>query len=158
MTCTCAGTAPGYPQHEAHCGKVEDFGPMPEFVAPAPWPVELVNCDEPAHMVASGALLHLCPFTPELDGGTVTIEWDTNGSTLELHSLARWLDGFDAVPISHEALVAHIADTISAAGGGTIESVGVTYETVTAGIRVTASAGVVTGRAVLREPVNGEGA
>lgn len=23
MTCTCAGTAPGYPQHEPDCGKVE---------------------------------------------------------------------------------------------------------------------------------------
>jgi hypothetical protein len=21
MTCTCAGTAPGYPQHESYCGK-----------------------------------------------------------------------------------------------------------------------------------------
>lgn len=24
MTCTCAGTAPGYPQHEDHCGQPED--------------------------------------------------------------------------------------------------------------------------------------
>jgi hypothetical protein len=27
--CTCAGTAPGYPQHETGCGQAE-----PEFVAP----------------------------------------------------------------------------------------------------------------------------
>lgn len=24
MICTCAGTAPGYPQHESHCGQTED--------------------------------------------------------------------------------------------------------------------------------------
>ena len=23
MTCTCAGTAPGYPQHESYCGQPE---------------------------------------------------------------------------------------------------------------------------------------
>ncbi len=33
MTCTCAGTAPGYPQHEDGCGQPEieeDEVPMPE--------------------------------------------------------------------------------------------------------------------------------
>jgi hypothetical protein len=35
MRCTCAGTAPGYPQHESFCGQPEpdedeDEVPMPE--------------------------------------------------------------------------------------------------------------------------------
>lgn len=28
MTCTCAGTAPGYPAHEDWCGKSEDDDPL----------------------------------------------------------------------------------------------------------------------------------
>ena len=27
MRCTCAGTAPGYPQHESYCGQPEELDP-----------------------------------------------------------------------------------------------------------------------------------
>ena len=29
MTCTCAGTAPGYPQHESFCGQPDPVEPAP---------------------------------------------------------------------------------------------------------------------------------
>lgn len=47
---------------------------------------------------------HRCPFVPEIDRGAVRIAWRCAGATVELHSLAAFLDHFRDQPISHEHL------------------------------------------------------
>lgn len=68
----------------------------------------LVPTDAAVTVTATAPIRHLCPFKDELDQGTVTIVWDCNGHTIELHSLAAYLDGFYAEKISHETLVDEI--------------------------------------------------
>jgi NADPH-dependent 7-cyano-7-deazaguanine reductase QueF len=53
-------------------------------------------------------LQHLCPFVHEVDNGNVTILWDTDGWTFELHSLRDYLNTFSKREISHEDLTAEL--------------------------------------------------
>lgn len=51
------------------------------------------------------SIQHRCPHKDELDEGWITITWRCEGASIELHSLAAWLDRFKDVEISHEGLV-----------------------------------------------------
>lgn len=57
-------------------------------------------------------LRHLCPFKSEVDQGEVTLTWNAMGSTLELHSVREWLDGYANHTVSHEDLTGILLDTL----------------------------------------------
>lgn len=96
---------------------------------------QAVNVDaESATVTATSPVKHLCPFKKETDEGNVTITWVCHTSTIELHSLAAYLDGFAEAYVSHETLVADIFEELSELDGITICSV--TARFTTAGIDV----------------------
>lgn len=103
---------------------------------------ELVPVASTAAVTISSPIRHLCPFTDEADAGTVTITWTCRGATLELHSLAAWLDSFADQTISHEELPAAVADGLRTAAAeshpafGDIVVTAVTARFTTAGIDV----------------------
>lgn len=56
MTCTCGGTAPGYPQHEDWCGKpetvycyIDDCGQQATLVVPS-YPDDIRLCADHAYL------------------------------------------------------------------------------------------------------------
>jgi NADPH-dependent 7-cyano-7-deazaguanine reductase QueF len=54
-----------------------------------------------------------CPFVDEIDVGTVTLTWSTDGKTAELHALREWLDTFKDRAISHEDFTREVADRLN---------------------------------------------
>lgn len=94
--------------------------------------------DAPARLTASGPLRHLCPHVEEVDDGTVEIGWTCAGSTLELHSLAAYLDGFAAARISHEHLTRAIQEDLAGLYGIAAVTVTTSWSTAGLGVRVTA--------------------
>lgn len=105
-----------------------------------------VACQSGVTMSVTAPLRHRCPFVDETDEGTVHITWTTDGETVELHSLAKWLTWFADEAISHEDITEAIRAELAELEG--ITDVGVRTEWTTAGTRVEVIAGV-----VLREPV-----
>lgn len=99
-------------------------------------------------VTATGPIAHLCPYADEVDEGRITITWITDPRTIELHSLASYLARFKAERLSHEELVALIADDLAGLG----LHVAVTAQFHTAGLDVEVS------RAVPGEPVHVAGA
>jgi NADPH-dependent 7-cyano-7-deazaguanine reductase QueF len=69
----------------------------------------------------------LCPIKDEVDDGTVTITYRTNGQAFELHELAAHLATFTNTRVSHETFTAELAGFLGAS---------VRSEWVTAGMRV----------------------
>jgi len=63
----------------------------------------------------SGYLRHRCPFAPEIDEGTVEIRLVIDASTVELHSLRRYLATFADEALPHEALTDLVASELAAA-------------------------------------------
>lgn len=63
-------------------------------------------------MTATTAIQHYCPFVSEVDNGTITINWVTGDSTIELHSLANFLGHYADQKISHEDLVDEVFDSL----------------------------------------------
>lgn len=103
---------------------------------------QLVPVDaEAVTVTATSPVKHLCPFKNEADEGQVTIIWTCRESTIELHSLAAYLDGFANAYVSHEVLVADIFHELSELHDITVRSV--TARFTTAGIDVEISHGSV---------------
>lgn len=97
-----------------------------------------IPCAGMVEMTAALPLTHRCPFREETDRGSVTLAWRTAGSTLELHALAVWLDGYADAKLSHEDVTADICDRLAAQDG--IGDVRVTTRWNTAGAEVTVDA------------------
>lgn len=74
-------------------------------------------------MRVTAPLIHLCPYRDEVDEGTVSITWETEGRTFELHSLREWLVQFKNQKVSHEELTKHIKDELDFCHGLTVVSV-----------------------------------
>lgn len=66
---------------------------------------ETVPAPHRVAMKTTAPLVHLCPFKDEVDEGSVTITWECEGKTFELHSLREYLDTFKDKHISHEHLM-----------------------------------------------------
>jgi len=105
-------------------------------------PVELVPADSQATVTAGGLINHLCPHVDEADHGFITISWRCGTSTIELHSLAAYLEGFADRRISHEDLVEEIFQDLHDAAPA-IAVVSVTARFTTAGLGVEVSRGAV---------------
>lgn len=93
-------------------------------------------------MTATAQIKHRCPFVDEVDDGTITITWSTADGTIELHSLAAFLDCYADRTISHEDLVGEVFDCLEALGPHIIVR-SVTARFTTAGIDVEVSRGAV---------------
>jgi NADPH-dependent 7-cyano-7-deazaguanine reductase QueF len=130
MSCTCAGVAPGYPQHESYCGQPEANGTTL---------VRIPTADVSVTITAE--VRKLCPVKNETDHGTAVFEYRTNGQAIELHDLAEYLGSFSGTHMSHEDFTAEIAE---------YTNTHVTTTWLTAGMEVRCE--------VLREPVHTEGA
>jgi NADPH-dependent 7-cyano-7-deazaguanine reductase QueF len=98
---------------------------------------ELEVVSEPAavRVSASRQMVHLCPHKDEVDEGTATIAWTCVGATIELHSLARYLDAFEEASISHESLTETLRRDLSSLEG--ISEVEVATHWKTAGSHIT---------------------
>jgi NADPH-dependent 7-cyano-7-deazaguanine reductase QueF len=68
-------------------------------------------------VTAAGYLTHECPHVSETDYGTVAVSWTCAGSTIELHSLSRYLDAYEGAPISHERISETIRADVAALDG-----------------------------------------
>lgn len=90
-------------------------------------------------VTAAGYLEHECPHVVETDNGTAAISWTTSGATVELHSLARYLDAYEGVPISHESLTHLIAADLAGLAG--IADVAVVTKWETSGLEVRVESG-----------------
>lgn len=86
---------------------------------------------------AKASIRHLCPFVQEVDNGTLTVAWDADGWTLELHALHAYLGTFAEREISHEELTAEVQAELSSHHG--INNVSVTSSWRTAGMEVACS-------------------
>jgi NADPH-dependent 7-cyano-7-deazaguanine reductase QueF len=99
--------------------------------------VKVVPIEATARMRVTSPLRHLCPFVNEVDNGEVTIGWDAEGWTFELHSLRAYLNTFAEREISHEELTEELRAELSTHHG--IEAVKVETNWTTAGMGVTCS-------------------
>jgi len=88
-------------------------------------------------LTTTADIQHMCPFVNEVDNGTVTITWDADGWTIELHSLRAYLNTFHAREISHEELTDEIRAEIGFHHG--INNVKVESTWRTAGMEVVVS-------------------
>lgn len=100
-------------------------------------PMELVPVDSQATVTTGGLVNHLCPHVDEADHGFITISWRCGTSTIELHSLAAYLKGFDDRRISHEDLVEEIFQHLrDAAPGIAVVSVAARFTTASLGVEI----------------------
>lgn len=99
--------------------------------------VKTVPIEATVTMSATADIQHMCPFVHEVDNGTVTIAWEAQGWTIELHSLRAYLNTFSDREISHEELTDEIRVEIGSHFG--IEDVKVVSNWRTAGMGVTCS-------------------
>src|SRR4051812_20574369 len=93
-----------------------------------------VPCRARVAVRVTGPLRHRCPYRRETDLGTVTIDWTTDGHTLELHGLRAWLDLHTTMVISHEEITARLRRWLSERPG--VADVEVYTSWVTAGLSV----------------------
>lgn len=71
--------------------------------------IEVVDCATSVHVQVESKLTHLCPFKPEVDEGSVVVQWTTDeGKTIELHSLRAYFDSHANSAISHEELAEEV--------------------------------------------------
>lgn len=110
---------------------------------------DAVPCTSAVTVTASGPLRHLCPFKDEVDVGTIKLTWTVQTQTVELHSLAAWLEEFSTLRISHEDLTDEIARHLADTPGLTGAQVTTTWNT--AGMTVTCASN----DAVLRKSIRG---
>lgn len=98
----------------------------------------LTTVPEPSdvRVTAAGYLTHECPHIAETDHGAVAISWTCSGSTIELHSLSRYLDAYEGEPISHERISEQIRADIAALDGITNVSVTTRWNTANLEVRV----------------------
>lgn len=97
----------------------------------------LVPIEANVTMCTTAGVQHMCPFVNEVDNGSVTITWDTDGWTLELHALRKYLNTFSDREISHEELTSEIRAELNSHHG--INAVAVESAWRTAGMEVRCS-------------------
>jgi NADPH-dependent 7-cyano-7-deazaguanine reductase QueF len=97
--------------------------------APATVPVEAS-----VRLTTTAPIQHMCPFVHEVDNGNVTIAWDADGWTFELHALRAYLGTFSEREISHEELTQELQHEL--AGHHGINNVTVETSWRTAGMEV----------------------
>jgi NADPH-dependent 7-cyano-7-deazaguanine reductase QueF len=85
-------------------------------------------------LTATASIQHMCPFRHEVDNGSVTITWDTQGWTLELPEVRAYLRTFSDREISPEDLPDEIRLDLGSHFG--IENVAVQSNWRTAGMEV----------------------
>lgn len=96
---------------------------------------DLVPVEANVKMSTTADLQHMCPFVHEVDNGSITIGWDTDGWTFELHALRAYLNTFSDREISHEELTQEIRHELNGHHG--INNVTVSTAWRTAGMEVT---------------------
>lgn len=101
---------------------------------------QVVPEEAPVRVTITSAMRHLCPHVDEVDNGTVTLAWTCAGQTLELHSLAAYLQSFAGERISHEELTRQLQADLATLHG--IADVAVTSAWATAGMAVDVVAGL----------------
>lgn len=92
----------------------------------------------PVRVTAAGYLTHECPHKDETDHGSIAITWTCAGATVELHSLSAYLDSFEEVRTSHEAISDCIRTNLAALDGITDVTVVSKWETASLEVRVEA--------------------
>lgn len=97
----------------------------------------VVPVDATVRLQTSAPIQHMCPFVNEVDNGSITIGWDTDGWTFELHALRSYLNTFQDREISHEDLTDEIRAELSTHHG--INKVTVNTSWRTAGMEVQCS-------------------
>lgn len=85
--------------------------------------------------VENAAIVHLCPFRPEVDRGHISVEWIAQTATFELHELGTYLASFAEEKVSHEQLTSRIFDHLSRHPGVIVLGVRTRWQT--AGMDVT---------------------
>ena len=88
-------------------------------------------------LTTTADIQHMCPFVHEVDNGTVSVTWDADGWTLELHALRAYLNTFNDREISHEELTEEIRNELGSHHG--INNVTVESTWRTAGMEVRCS-------------------
>lgn len=97
--------------------------------------IRTIPTEDQVTVTATGDLVHQCPVVDEVDHGRVTITWNTNDATLELHGLAEYLRGFKDARLSHEEITDQIRRDLSQITGINLVEVETTWHT--AGLEVT---------------------
>lgn len=100
--------------------------------APTTVPVEGAT-----RLTATAPIQHMCPFIQEVDNGTITVSWDAQGWTFELHALRAYFNTFAEREISHEELTNEVWHELTGHYG--IGNVSVTSSWRTAGMEVLCS-------------------
>lgn len=90
---------------------------------------DVVPCDRPTVVTITAPLVHQCPHREETDHGHVTITWTTDGATLELHSLAKYLASWSASVISHEYLTDTMAHALGTIPGVVLNDLSTSWKT-----------------------------
>lgn len=80
-------------------------------------------------MRITAPLTHVCPYRDEVDEGTVTITWETEGRTFELHALREWLGRWKDSKISHEHLTSALKYDLNVPDGLTVVLVSTKWNT-----------------------------
>ena len=99
--------------------------------------VQVVPIEATVAMTTTADIQHMCPFVHEVDNGTITITWEAQGWTLELHSLRAYLNTYNDREISHEELTQEIRAELNSHYG--ISVVDITTNWRTAGMEVECS-------------------
>lgn len=99
--------------------------------------IKTVPVEAHTRLSAEANIQHLCPFVQEVDNGTLTVAWDADGWTLELHALRAYFSTFSDREISHEELTSEVQAELSSHHG--INNVSVTSNWRTAGMEITCS-------------------
>lgn len=103
----------------------------------------VVPIEATVRLTTTADIQHMCPFVNEVDNGTITITWNADGWTLELHSLRAYLNTFHDREISHEELTEEVRAELSTTHGISIVDVTTTWRT--AGMDVTVTTTHVSG-------------
>lgn len=99
--------------------------------------VKTVPIEATVALATTADIQHMCPFVQEVDNGKVTITWEAEGWTIELHSLRAYLNTFQDREISHEELTEEIGVELNSHHGITIKYITTAWRT--AGMEVMCS-------------------
>lgn len=108
--------------------------------------IQALPTDADCTVTVTGDITHQCPYRDEVDEGQVTLAWLCQGATIELHSLAAYLDAWKDCTVSHEQLVDRLALDLGTASPE-VHLISVVARFTTAGMSVEV-AGVVPGESL----------
>lgn len=91
--------------------------------------IKIVPIEAKVTVTATANIRHMCPFVQEIDNGTITVTWDADGWTIELHSLRAYLSTFRDREISHEELTEEIRAELNSHHGLSVRSVVTNWDT-----------------------------